>query len=293
MDLIADSRELAGISSPSPGLSRTSQSHGPSPVSAESDRFHHLRVSVVIPTLNEADNLPHVFAELPSGLHEVVLVDGNSDDDTIEVARRLRPDIRVVLQTQKGKGDALGCGFAACSGEVIVMMDADGSTDPREIPAFVQALLDGADVAKGSRYLPGGGSADLTTVRRIGNRFLAATVNLLFGSKYTDLCYGYNAFRASCFDSLHVGCDGFEVETLINIRARRLGLKVTEVPSFERKRVNGISKLHPFRDGLRILRVIVSERVTRARPTPHFYDYQPEIIEPLALLVQNGDRCAS
>src|SRR5918998_4345899 len=89
-----------------------------------------VRVSVVIPTLNEAANLPHVFAELPGWLHEVVLVDGFSSDGTVEVARRLRPDVRIVLQERRGKGDAVACGFAAATGDIIVMLDADGSADP-------------------------------------------------------------------------------------------------------------------------------------------------------------------
>jgi len=230
-----------------------------------------MAVSVVIPTLNEAENLPHVFAELPAGLHEVVLVDGHSTDDTVAVARHLRPDIRVVLQASRGKGDALGCGFAACTGDVIVMLDADGSTSPAEIPAFVAALASGAEFAKGSRYLPGGGSDDLTWVRRNGNRLLSLAVNLLYGTKYSDLCYGYNAFRTSCLQTLLVDCPGFEVETLINIRVARLGLRVAEVPSHERPRLNGVSNLHPVRDGMRILRVIVRERFRRVDPQAHVY----------------------
>lgn len=270
MDLIADSHERVAGGSGYQGGSLDTVFAGPR------DMLHNLRVSVVIPTLNEADNLPHVFAELPAGLHEVILVDGHSQDGTVRVAKRLRPNVRVVLQGQRGKGDALACGFAACTGDVIVMIDADGSSDPREIPRFVQALVDGADFAKGSRCLPGGGSADLTYIRRVGNSVLGTVVNLLFGTRYTDLCYGYNAFRASCLESLLVETPGFEVETLINIRVGRLGLNVTEVPSFERSRVSGTSNLHPFRDGLRILRVIVSERFSRSRATPHVYRYDTE-----------------
>src|ERR1700678_1536340 len=120
------------------------------------------RVSVVIPTLNEARNLPHVFARLPGGIHEVVVVDGHSADGTCAVARQLRPDARIVMQNRNGKGNALACGFAVATGQVIVMLDADGSADAGEIPAFVQTLLDGADFAKGSRFAPGGGSSDLT-----------------------------------------------------------------------------------------------------------------------------------
>lgn len=219
-----------------------------------------VKVSVVIPTINEARNLPHVFARLPDGLHELVLVDGRSTDDTVAVAKRLYPGVRVVHQRGKGKGDALAHGFAACTGDIIVMIDADQSTDPAEIPAFVKALLDGADFAKGSRFLPGGGSADLTPMRRVGNKFLNAVVNTIYGTKYTDLCYGFNAFRSSVLESLVVDCPGFEVETLMNIRVAKLGLKVAEVPSFEALRLHGESNLRPLRDGLRVLRVVLRER---------------------------------
>src|SRR5664280_2798345 len=152
-------------------------------------------VSIVIPAKNEALNLPHVFAGLPHGLHEVILVDGGSTDGTAQVAHRLWPDITIIGQTRKGKGNALACGFEVATGDFIVMLDADGSTDPAEIPRFVDALKEGADFAKGSRFLAGGGSHDISLVRRFGNFWLNRIVNLLYGTRYTDLCYGYNAFR--------------------------------------------------------------------------------------------------
>jgi glycosyltransferase involved in cell wall biosynthesis len=223
------------------------------------------RVSVVIPTLNEARNLPHVFASLSADLHQVIIVDGHSIDDTIAVARRLRPDVRVVMQAARGKGDALACGFAACDGDIIVMLDADGSTDAAEMTSFIDALLDGADFVKGSRFLPGGGSDDLTLTRRLGNGLLSGLVNRLFGTSYTDLCYGYNAFWSRCLESLEVDCDGFEVETLLNIRAARAGLTIREVPSYEFSRIHGASNLHVVRDGLRVLRTILHERLDLAR----------------------------
>ena len=144
-------------------------------------------------------------------------------------------------------------------GDVIVMLDADGSTRPEEIPRFVEALRSGADFAKGSRFAPGGASADITRLRKGGNMALLYLVNTLFGTKYTDLCYGYNAFWARCLSRLDVDCDGFEIETLINIRAARTGLRVAEVPSFERGRLHGLSNLHAWSDGLRVLRTALSE----------------------------------
>jgi glycosyltransferase involved in cell wall biosynthesis len=221
-------------------------------------------VSVVIPTLNEAENLPHVFARLPAGLHEVIVVDGNSTDGTEDVARSLRPDVKVVMQTGRGKGNALAAGFAACTGDIIVTLDADGSADAAEIPRFVAALCNGADFVKGSRFAQGGGSSDITLIRRCGNRGLNLLVNVLYHTSYTDLCYGYSAFWARCLPYLHVDCDGFEVETLINVRIAKAGLVVHEVPSYERDRIHGSSNLRSVRDGTRVLRTIWLERIPMA-----------------------------
>jgi glycosyltransferase involved in cell wall biosynthesis len=221
-----------------------------------------VRVSVVIPTLNEAENLPHVFERLPDGLHEVVMVDGRSTDGTVDVARALRPDVRILLQTGRGKGNALACGFAACTGDIIVMLDADGSTDAAEIPRFVAALHSGADFVKGSRFAQGGASADITRTRRLGNRALNSLVNSLYGTSYTDLCYGYNAFWTRCLPYMRVDCAGFEVETLINVRIAKAGLVVHEVPSYERCRIHGWSNLNTVRDGSRVLRTIAVERLS-------------------------------
>jgi glycosyltransferase involved in cell wall biosynthesis len=218
-------------------------------------------VSVVIPTLNEAENLPHVFARLPASLHEVIVVDGHSTDGTVEVARSLRGDVKIVTQSGRGKGNALAAGFAACTGDIVVMLDADGSADAAEIPRFVAALMNGADFVKGSRFAQGGGSSDITPVRRYGNRALNLLVNALYRTSYTDLCYGYNAFWSRCLPYMRVDCDGFEVETLINVRIAKAGLIVHEVPSYERDRIHGQSNLRSVRDGTRVLRTIWLERV--------------------------------
>lgn len=269
------------------------------------------RVSVVIPTLNEARNLPHVLARIPHDVYEVIVVDGHSVDDTLAVTRQLRPDARIVLQTRKGKGNALACGFAAVTGDIIAMVDADGSADPGEIPRFVKALTDGADFAKGTRYAEGGGSADLTYLRSIGNRLLSAVTNRVYGTSHSDLCYGFNAFwrrhvpvfgldatspPAPWGDGRLWG-DGFEVETLIHIRAAQVGLVVTEVPSFEHSRIHGVSNLSTFSDGLRVLRTILAERrrvrrlATQARAAAviHREPGQPELRAlPAATGSRNG-----
>jgi glycosyltransferase involved in cell wall biosynthesis len=231
------------------------------------------RVSVIIPTLNEAQNLPLVLAELPDTVHEVIVVDGHSTDGTPEVARECRPDVKLVMQSGRGKGDALRCGFEAASGDILVMLDADGSADPGEIPRFMETLTEGADFAKGTRFLDEGGSADLTPLRGMGNHVLTSTVNTLFGTSYSDLCYGYNAFWRHCLPTLQIDCSGFEIETLINIRVSRAGLDVREVPSFERERIHGESNLRTWRDGARVLRTIVRERARRHTPAVRAHRY--------------------
>ncbi|MFP5389853.1 MAG: glycosyltransferase family 2 protein, partial [Thermoleophilia bacterium] len=180
-------------------------------------------------------------------------------DETVEAARRAYPQIRVLTQSGRGKGDAFRTGFAAVTGNLVVMLDADGSADPAEIPRFVEALEAGADFAKGSRFLPGGGSADITRLRSLGNSVLSGTANLLHGTHFTDLCYGYNAFWARCLPFIALDVPGFEVETLINLRIAGAGMKITEVPSYESDRLFGQSNLNTFRDGFRVLGTILGE----------------------------------
>jgi len=233
-------------------------------------------LSIVIPTRNEARNLEVVLPELPP-VHEVILVDGHSVDDTVATARQLLPGIRVLDQTRRGKGNALACGFLAATGDIIVMFDADGSADPAEIPAFVDALVNGADFAKGSRFHPEAGvstgSEDITPLRSAGNRGLNGLSNLLFRTSFSDLCYGYNAFWRDVVPMLDlpapeltapegemIWCDGFEIETVISCRVIAAGLKIAEVPSVERPRVHGESNLRTFADGYRVLRTLVAER---------------------------------
>jgi glycosyltransferase involved in cell wall biosynthesis len=215
--------------------------------------------------MNEAENLRLVLAELPDAIDELILVDGHSTDATTLVAQEAYPAVRIVAQRGRGKGDALAAGFAACRGDIIVALDADGSTDPGEILSFVAALRAGADFAKGSRFLEGGGSDDLTPLRSAGNRLLCGLVNVLFGVRYSDLCYGYNAFWADCLATIDVDCDGFEVETLMSVRAAKARLRIVEVPSHERRRIHGDSNLRTFRDGWRVLKTIVRERYRRAQ----------------------------
>jgi hypothetical protein len=266
------------------------------------------KISIVVPARNEAANLRAVLPELPE-VHEVILVDGRSLDGTIETARSVRPGIKIVQQTRRGKGNALVCGFAAATGDIVVMFDADGSADPLEIPRFVHALTDGADYAKGSRFCRSGtvlaGSDDISPLRKAGNAGLNALANVLFRTRFSDLCYGYNAFWREILPFLNLPPvsapglnpgqllwgDGFEIEAVLSCRVAIAQLQVTEVPSLERRRIFGESKLRTFADGSRVLRTLLTERISMDyigtaaktaalvsdRPTLSDYDVRPGI----------------
>jgi glycosyltransferase involved in cell wall biosynthesis len=227
-----------------------------------------IRISVVIPVRNEAQNLAYILPRIPPSISEVILVDGHSTDDTVAVAKRLLPNIRIIQQMGKGKGDALRLGFAISTGDVIVMLDGDGSTDPQEILRFVEPLLQGNDFAKGSRFLAGGGSTDITPERRLGNYLLCQLVNRLYRIRFSDLCYGYNAFWRYCLEYIQPDSNGFEVETQISLRVHKARLKIIEVPSMEHPRIYGQSNLRTLRDGWQVLKTIVKERYTKAAPLP-------------------------
>jgi glycosyltransferase involved in cell wall biosynthesis len=236
-------------------------------------------VSLVIPVRNEARNIAWVLEQITDDVHEIILVDGDSTDATLITARSYRPDVKVVAQDGVGKGSALRTGFLAATGDVIVMMDADGSMDPAEILSYVYAIEAGYEFVKGSRAIKGGGSEDLTMVRRFGNFALTTAVNMLFLVPFSDLCYGFVAFRKDRLDDLALMSRGFEFETEIAIRAIKVGLRIAEVPSNESNRRFGSSNLNAFRDGKRVLRTIIRERLV-SRPRPVVDCFRPEDFAP-------------
>jgi glycosyltransferase involved in cell wall biosynthesis len=229
-------------------------------------KFRVPSVSVIIPALDEAENLPYLLPRIPHWVHEIILVDGHSVDDTVAVACDLCPHIRVVTQDSKGKGAAIRSGVQSATGDIVILLDADGSTDPAEIWAFVGALLAGADFAKGSRFLQGAGTADMPLYRRLGNDFLVSFTNLLFGTHFTDITYGYNATWRHYASALALEIDGWASEIISNIRVARHGLRVVEIASFEYERIAGEAKLAAFSAGWTILKAIVRERFKRLTP---------------------------
>ncbi|MCK4634586.1 MAG: glycosyltransferase family 2 protein [Candidatus Aenigmarchaeota archaeon] len=217
-----------------------------------------MKVSIVIPTLNEEKNLPIVLEELKKMkcINEIIVVDGRSGDRTVDIAKKFGCK---VVYDDKGKGSALRKGMNMASGGVIVNMDADCSMIPKEILLLKAGIEAGYDVCMGSRFIQGGGTEDMPLFRKIGNKFFVLLVNSFWGMNYSDLCYGYRAFRKSAIKDLDLKRNGFGIETEISIKAAKKGLKILEVPSFEKSRKYGKGNLRTFKDGWNILKTILGE----------------------------------
>ncbi|RMI43818.1 glycosyltransferase family 2 protein [Actinomadura harenae] len=228
-------------------------------------------VTAVVPTLNERENLEWLLPRLYANeeLDEIVIVDGESSDGTRELAAAYAQDslvpgphpvVRLISQPPRGKGAAMREGLAAATCDMIIMLDADGSMDPEEFGAFLALLRRGYQFVKGTRYGCGGGSDDLTGLRRLGNRALTWLANRLYRQHWTDLCYGYVAVHRDAVDLLGLRSTGFEIETEMCVNAVRAGLRIAEIASHETERRFGVSNLNTWRDGWRVLRTMVRLR---------------------------------
>jgi len=214
------------------------------------------KISVVIPTLNEERNLQIVLKNLPNNIDEILIVDGHSKDDTIRIAKKFGAK---VIYDNIGKGSALIKGIKNAKGDIIITMDADCSHKESEIGLLIEGIKSGYDICMGSRFIQGGGTEDMPWHRRLGNKFFVSLVNLIWGMNYSDLCYGYRSFRKGCIRKLNLKSDDFGIETEISIKAAKAGLKVLEVPSFEKARRYGRGKLKTFSDGFKIFKTIIKE----------------------------------
>ena len=215
-----------------------------------------MKVSVVIPTLNEEKNLPKVLKEIKNRVNEIIVVDGYSKDKTVEVAKKF--GVKVIFD-DIGKGSALRKGMKAAKGDIVITMDADYSHKSSEIGLLIEGIKSGFDICMGSRFIQGGGTEDMPWYRYLGNKFFVTLVNLFWNMNYSDLCYGYRSFRKSCINKLGLESNGFGIETEIAIKAAKKKVKVLEVPSYEKVRNYGKGNLRTFSDGWLILKTILKE----------------------------------
>ena len=226
-------------------------------------------VSLVIAVGDETRNIASVLEQVADHVDEIILVDGNSTDVTAITTQAYRPDVRIVPPQGTGKGSALRTGFQAASGDIIVKMDANGSMSPQEIPHYVHFLTNGYDFVRGSRFISGGGSLDITRFRRLGNWFLLTVFNTVYDTQLSELCYGFCAFHRRYLERLHLSATGSEIEAEMTVRARQAGLRTAEVPSLELPRYSGESTLHAISAGIRVLRTVL--RPHRSGVSGHLY----------------------
>lgn len=224
-----------------------------------------MKVSVVIPTLNEEGSIRDVLNDVKGIMgrrpdYEIIVVDGCSKDRTVEIAKDCGA---TVIFENLGKGYALRKGMEHSKGDVVITMDADHSHDPKEMDMLITGIGNGYDICMGSRFMKGGGTEDMPWHRKIGNRFFTFFINAVWRTEYTDLCYGYRSFRRDVVKDMKLKSNGFSIETEISIKAAKMGLRVLEIPSFEKPRKKGEGKLKTFSDGIKVARIILKELGSR------------------------------
>ena len=215
------------------------------------------KISIVIPAKDEEVTLGRVLKDLYAVIPqltghdvEVICVDDHSTDGTAAIARSF--GAKVIENTGKsGKGMALRSGFQEAAGDIFVMMDADYSHRPEDLPVFLESLKDGVGLVIGSRVV--GGSEEYEHVRALGNVFLSSMVGLCMGRYLSDALNGYKAFRRDVFTEFKYSSRAFEIEIEIIANTLRKGYRVVEVSSHERGRAGGRLKSRVIRHGIRFL----------------------------------------
>lgn len=223
------------------------------------------KIAAVIPCLNEAGSVARVVREALEGLAatglrgEVVVADNQSSDDSAAIASMA--GARVVSVEPRGYGTAVMAGVAASEADMIVMGDADGSYDFREIPSFLNAITAGADLVVGCRFPSGGGRIERGAMpvlnRFVGNPLFTALARSLFGLRTRDIHSGMRGFTRAFITRLDLRCPGMEFASEMLLRAHRRRARIVDIPIVLRRdgRRGAGSHLHPFRDGIRHLRL--------------------------------------
>lgn len=217
-------------------------------------------VSIVISTKNEGQGLAQIIASVKPFARDIIVVDGHSTDDTKAIAKK--SDVRYLLDHGVGRGDAVRMGIKAAKGKVVVLFDADGSHEASDIPRLVQPILENqADVVIGSRRT--GGSFDLNMnfagiLRSGGADFLAYLVNRKFKTRLSDILYSFRAVRRSTAQELDLTADDFVIEQEMVVKCLKKGFKLLEIPSREKARAWGKSKLNTL-TGIKFIIYLLKE----------------------------------
>ncbi len=214
------------------------------------------KITLLIPTKNEEGNLQKVLDTIPDYIDEIIVVDGYSKDKTVDIAKKNKCKIYL----DKGqKGSAVRLGVKKATGDYVIMMDADCSNRSIEFELLIAGLEAGYDFCFGSRFIQGGGSDDMPWYRILGNKFFILLVNTIWGTRYSDLCYGYRSFKRKAFLKLGLNSEDFSIETEMSIKVAKGGFEVIEIPSFEKARHAGVGNLRTIKDGYRISKRILIE----------------------------------
>jgi glycosyltransferase involved in cell wall biosynthesis len=239
----------------------------------------NLRFSVIVPTKNEYENLLKL-KDYVKFFDEIIFIDGGSTDLTVSGVRRLFPSAHLIAQKEfVGKGSAIMLGLINSTGDFTIILDADAPVSVEEVVNIINVCSASTmyDLVKTSRSLPGGGSSDLTWIRRIGVRIFALIVRKFFHTNLTEVNYGFWAVRNLSLTSINLSDllysppkamrflktpygHGFEFDQVLFLRFLKAKLKIHEIPSFELSRSFGSSKLFAPIDGVRTIIVIIYER---------------------------------
>jgi len=223
-----------------------------------------MKVSVVIPCYNEKATIEKIVEAVRSaaiGSREIIVVDDCSQDGTrgvLEEKVSQRVDRIIYHQVNRGKGAALRSGFAAATGDIILVQDADLEYSPEDYPALLEPLMsDKADVVLGSRFMGGRPHRVLFFWHMVGNKFLTLLSNMFTNLNLTDMQTGYKAFKAPLIKSIHIEEDRFGVEPEIVAKLAKLGCRVFEVGISYYGRTYEEGKKIGWRDGFRALHAII------------------------------------
>jgi len=220
-----------------------------------------LKLTIIVPARNEAECLPAMLRELPTDVHEVIVIDGHSTDGTPDIVREL--GFRVETQEGRGYGMGIRSGIKLATGDVITCMDADGSYDPEALGRLMAGIKDGNDGVFCSRYLPESGSDDDTPIRWLGNMVFTILLRLLHGVRLSDSLFYYALIRREVLQGLPLVSTDFSACIEIPILMHKMGYTYAEIPSRERERMAGISKVNAMTDGLLILKSMIQFKFTR------------------------------